>query len=270
MDLSGIELAFYIFWYVMVFIFGTIIFSFLNVVIYRTPIKISPAKGRSFCPKCHHTLGPLDLVPLFSWLFLRGKCRYCKAPISGRYPLVESIGGFSALASAYFFVDPLYIDFMSAGQAVCAFALCAILTVIAFIDHDTMTIFDWSNVVVAIIGVASFFFFKDITWLERLIGIFVVSLPMYLLVLWKEGAFGGGDIKLFAALGVFFGWKYNLLIFFISTVVGGIYAAIGLAKKTKKRNEHFAFGPFICIAAVLILFFGKAILSWYLGYLGFE
>ena len=263
------ETAFLIVWYVMVFIFGTVIFSFLNVVIYRTPQKLSPAKGRSFCPKCRHTLGPLDLVPLFSWVFLRGKCRYCKAPISGRYPLVEAIGGCTALLSSFMYFDPALPTPLGAGRAGLAFFMCAILTVIAFIDWDTMTIYDSTNVIVALAGVVSYFLFDDISWLDRLIGVFVISLPMYLLVLWKEGAFGGGDIKLFAALGIFMGWKLNLLTFFIAVVTGGLYAGILLSRKKKKRNEHFAFGPFICPAAVIVMFFGRQMIAWYLEYLGF-
>ncbi len=263
------ETLFYVVWYFFVFVFGTIIFSFLNVVIYRTPKKLSFAKGRSFCPNCHHTLNALDLFPLFSWLFLGGKCRYCKAPISKRYPLVESIGGVCALLCSWKYVDPLYPTPMDGATAILCFLMCCMLTVIAFIDWDTMTIYDSTNVIVLVIGILSGFLFKDITWLERLIGLFAISLPMYILVLIKEGAFGGGDIKLFAALGVFFGWKLSILLFFIAVVLGGGYAIIGLLKKTKKRDEHFAFGPFICFAAVIVMFFGREILSWYLGTLGF-
>lgn len=263
------ETLFYVVWYFFVFVFGTIIFSFLNVVIYRTPQKLSFAKGRSFCPKCHHTLHAIDLVPLFSWLFLGGKCRYCKEPISKRYPLVESIGGVCALLCCWKYVDPLSPTVLGGLQAVLCFYMCAILTVIAFIDWDTMTIFDSTNVAVLLGGIVSAFVFKDITWVERLIGFFSISLPMYILVLVKEGAFGGGDIKLFAALGVFFGWKLSILLFFFSVVLGGGYAVVGLMNKTKKRNEHFAFGPYICISALIVMMAGTEILNWYLGYLGF-
>ena len=167
------------------------------------------------------------------------------------------------------YFDPALPTPLGAGRAGLAFFMCAILTVIAFIDWDTMTIYDSTNVIVALAGVVSYFLFDDISWLDRLIGVFVISLPMYLLVLWKEGAFGGGDIKLFAALGIFMGWKLNLLTFFIAVVTGGLYAGILLSKKKKKRNEHFAFGPFICPAAVIVMFFGRQMIAWYLEYLGF-
>ncbi|MBR4587819.1 MAG: prepilin peptidase [Lachnospiraceae bacterium] len=262
------ETAFYAVWYIMLFVLGTIIFSFLNVVIYRTPLEDTNfAKGRSFCPHCKHTLKAIDLVPLFSWIFLKGKCRYCKAKISARYPIVETLGGILCVACAFKFLDPLNFEWMALGRAACAFLLCCMMTVIAYIDHDTMTIYDSTNIVTAVIGLISIpFFYSEADWLARLIGVFCISLPMYVMVLVKEGAWGGGDIKLFAALGIFFGWKYNLFIFFVSVVVGGIYAMCGLARKTKKRNEHFAFGPFICMAAVITLFFGKMILDWYLGF----
>lgn len=263
------ETLFYVVWYCCLFVFGTVIFSFLNVVIYRTPQKLSFAKGRSFCPKCHHTLHAPDLVPLFSWLFLGGKCRYCKEPISKRYPLVESIGGICAVLCSWKYVDPLAPAGISVLQALICFYMCALLTVIAFIDWDTMTILDSTNIAVLLGGIAAGFVFKDITWLERLIGLFCISLPMYILVLVKEGAFGGGDIKLFAALGVFFGWKLTILLFFFSVILGGCYAVVGLMKKTKQRNEHFAFGPYICVSALIVMMAGNEILNWYMGYLGF-
>lgn len=263
------DTLFYVVWYFFVFVFGTIIFSFLNVVIYRTPLKLSFAKGRSFCPKCHHTLHAVDLVPLFSWLFLGGKCRYCKAPISKRYPLVETIGGICALLCCAKFVDPMYPVLLDGLRALIYFYMCAVLTVIAFIDWDTMTIFDSTNLAVLLGSIASAFLFKDITWQQRLIGFFSISLPMYILVLVKEGAFGGGDIKLFAALGVFFGWKLSILLFFISVVIGGGYAGLSLARRSKKRNEHFAFGPYICISALIVMMWGSQLMNWYMGYLGF-
>ena len=85
--------------YLYIFIFGCVIGSFFNVVIYRVPNKLSVSKGYSFCPACHHRLFPKDLVPVFSWLFLRGKCAYCGAPIAARYPFVELLGGFAFLLS---------------------------------------------------------------------------------------------------------------------------------------------------------------------------
>jgi leader peptidase (prepilin peptidase)/N-methyltransferase len=263
------DTLFYVVWYFFVFVFGTIIFSFLNVVIYRTPLKLSFARGRSFCPKCHHTLHAVDLVPLFSWLFLGGKCRYCRTPISKRYPLVETIGGICALLCCVKFVDPMALTLLGGLRALLYFYMCAVLTVIAFIDWDTMTILDSTNVAVLLGGIASIFLFKDITWLQRLIGVFCISLPMYILVLIKEGAFGGGDIKLFAALGVFFGWKMTLLVFFISILIGGVYAGVSLASQSKKRGEHFAFGPYICMGAFAVMMWGPQLLNWYMDYLGF-
>ncbi|MCI9296748.1 MAG: prepilin peptidase [Lachnospiraceae bacterium] len=240
------------------FLLGCCIFSFLNVVIYRLPKKMDFVTGRSACPFCGHALGAPDMVPVLGWVFLGGKCRYCKAGISVRYPLVELAGGIAAVLCSYHFgINP---------RAIIAFLFLCVLTVVSFVDMDTMEIPFSLVIAAALMGVLSVLFFPEISFVERVIGIFCVSVPLYLLTVAVPGAFGGGDIKLMAACGIFLGWKLNLLALFLGVMGGGIYGFWLLAAKRKKRTDHFAFGPFLCLGMAAALFWGEKILDWYLGF----
>ena len=240
------------------FLLGCCIFSFLNVVIYRLPKKMDFVTGRSACPFCGHALGAPDMVPVLGWVFLGGKCRYCKAGISVRYPLVELAGGIAAVLCSYHFgINP---------RAIIAFLFLCVLTVVSFVDMDTMEIPFSLVIAAALMGVLSVLFFPEISFVERVIGIFCVSVPLYLLTVAVPGAFGGGDIKLMAACGIFLGWKLNLLALFLGVMGGGIYGFWLLAAKRKKRTGHFAFGPFLCLGMAAALFWGEKILDWYLGF----
>lgn len=243
---------------VLIFILGSCIFSFLNVVIYRLPRKLDFVTGRSMCPSCGHMLGAMDMIPVFGWVFLKGKCRYCGGKVSARYPAVELLGGaLGVLCLHYYGMNP---------GAIVAFAFLCILTVVSFVDLDTMEIPFPLVVAAALTGVLSCLFFPEISLAERGIGILCVSLPLYLLTLLIPGAFGGGDIKLMAACGIFLGWKLNLLALFFAVMGGGIYGIWLLATKRKGKKDHFAFGPFLCAGIAAAMFAGKNILDWYLGF----
>lgn len=242
---------------IMLFLMGACVFSFLNVVIYRVPKQLNFVSGRSMCPSCGHALGAKDLVPILSHLFLKGKCRYCSASISWRYTLVELLGGGLALLCWIYYG----LDF----RALAVFALFCVLTAVSFVDMDTMEIPDGFVIAAAVLGVLSIFLFPEITWIQRLIGVFSVSLPMLLMTLLIPGAFGGGDIKLMAACGIFLGWKYSLFALAFAVFTGGLYGIYVLAAGKLGRKEHFAFGPFLCMGMVFALFWGDGIWNWYLG-----
>lgn len=267
-----IEFIFYILVYGLTFTFGMCIFSFLNVLIYRLPKKISFAKGRSFCPGCNHELKALDLIPVFSYLFLGRKCRYCKTKISPRYMLVELLGGFAAIAVAIkYFELPHYLmhlhfhddTWFALVRTVFVFMLFCLLTVVAFIDIDTQEISNGASIFAAILGALSIFVLTEVSGFEHLIGFFVISIPLLIITLIVPGAFGGGDIKLMFGLGGLLGWKLSIVAIFISIVAGGLVGVIGLITGKLKRKDHFAFGPFLCIGVVIALLFGKAIWNWY-------
>lgn len=251
--------AILIFLYVYAFVVGCCIASFMNVVIYRVPLGISVAKGRSFCPSCHHQLHAVDLIPILSYLFLRGRCRYCKSQIPVRDTLLEFLGGIVAIVCFYRFG----FDFMT----LLSFVFLMILQAIAMIDLDTMEIPDGLVICILIVGFISLFV-MDIDLISRIIGFFVLSVPLMILNFIVPDAFGGGDIKLLAACGFLLGWQRVLLGMFIAVVIAGVYAAYLLLSHRVEKDSHIAFGPYICFGMAVALFYGQEILYFYLGLFG--
>ena len=243
----------------IIFFIGASIFSFLNVVIYRIPNHLSFITGRSRCPNCKKQLKAIDMFPVLNWIFLRGKCRFCKAPISLRYPAVELLGGAAAVITV--------LNYGWTLQSVLIFTFLCILTVTAFVDYDTMEIPNGFVIAALLSGVAAVFLFPETGLFSRLIGFFCVSLPLFLITLAIPGAFGGGDIKLMAVCGFFLGWKLTLFAFFFAVLGGGAYGAWLLITKKKGRKEHFAFGPFLCAGMAAAVFIGSPIIDWYTGFL---
>jgi len=265
----------YLIIYIFVFALGAVIGSFLNVLIYRLPKGLGFVKGFSFCPACEHRLYPKDLVPIFSYLVIKGKCRYCGSPIAPRYMIVELIAGLAAVFSWTAFMPPasFLADTVSAGlpeaaypgNAAIYFAVLACLIAIAWIDHDTMEIPDSLSIAIAVCGVIAIFIGPEIGLASRLIGIAAAAVPLFLIAFFIEGAFGFGDVKLMAAAGLFLGWQNTLVALFIGIVIGGIVGVVLLATKKKSRKDHFAFGPSLCIGIGTAMFFGSTIINLYLG-----
>lgn len=245
------------------FFVGACIFSFLNVVIYRLPAGESIIHGRSHCTTCGHTLHAGELIPLFSYLIQRGRCRNCKAKISFRYFGIESLGG------AAFVCCALFYGYGRTGlislQGALVYAFLAILTVVAMIDLDTQIIYNRFPAMIVLLGFAALWLFPQHTVIDRLIGACEISLPMFLLALAIPGAFGGGDIKLMAAAGWFLGWRANAAAMFLALVIGGCYGADMLLTGRLKQGDHFAFGPFLAIGLAVAAFWGDAMIAWYLS-----
>ena len=245
--------------YLLVLVFGLVIGSFLNVVIYRVPNNISISKGRSYCPKCNHKIQNRDLIPVLSYLILGGKCRHCSGKISIRYPMVELATGLMALVIVL--VKGIFLE------ALILFVIGAILLAITLIDWDTMTIPD--SLIIAIIPLAIILAYVAGDWniWGRIIGALIISLPMYLSLYLLEDSFGGGDIKLFTALGFLLGWEKILLTLLISSIIAAIIG-ITMAKNKNEsiKGKHIPFGPYICFGAMIALLFGDVIISWYLGF----
>lgn len=241
-----------------VFVFGCMIGSFLNVVVYRVPIGISVVKGRSFCPNCGKPIAFYDNIPLLSYLWLRGKCRKCGAKIAPRYFFTELCGGLLALLMAW------HYDF--GLQAVVGFVAASILLAITLIDFDTMTIPNGLVIALIVPAAASCFVFLEPSLISRVIGVFVISVPMLILSLVIPGGFGGGDVKLMAVAGFLLGWPCTLLATFIGLVLGGIVGVVKLLKKSEEK--HMAFGPYLSIGILVALLYGGAILEWYLTLFG--
>ena len=196
-------------------------------------------------------------MPVFSWLFLKGKCRYCGEPISLRYCVVELLAGVLAAACA--------LVFGLTWAALTAFFACCILLAVALIDADTQEIPDGLVIALAVVAVAAVWSIPGRTIVDRLIGMACVSVPMLLIDLLIPTSFGGGDVKLMAAGGFLLGWKGTLLAMFIALIGGGGYGIWLLSRKKAGRRDHFAFGPFLAAGIAVALFFGDAILGWYMG-----
>lgn len=244
---------------------GGCIFSFADVVADRLPRKISFVKGRSYCPSCGHTLSWYDMIPVVSWLLLRGKCRQCRCRIPARYPVTEAMGMAVAELSLLCFGGWNGYWHEINLCVLTVFSLLTLLLIIAQIDQQTMEIPNGLVIACIVPATMAVFAFPDVTLTERLIGFFSVSLPLFAITLAVPGAFGGGDIKLMAVIGFFLGWKMSLTAFMLAVFSGGIYGIGLLLSKKKGAKEHFAFGPFLCAGTALTLFVGEWLLSWYLS-----
>ena len=272
-----------------VFIFSLLVGSFLNVVIYRVPvmmkhnweleiaefqedektysklIKKEPfnlIKPDSTCPHCGHKIRAWENIPVISWFALRGKCSSCKNKISVRYPIIELTTGLLSAAIAWHF------GWGAATFALIVFIWCLIS--LTMIDFDTQLLPDsivlpllWAGLLLnlnstftdlntAVIGaVAGYLSLWSIYWLFKLLT-------------GKEGM-GHGDFKLFAAFGAWFGWQALPLIILLSSLVGAVVGIVLIFALGRDRQIPIPFGPYLCGAAVVYLFWGQQIMSWYLG-----
>ncbi len=220
--------AFLIFWTAAVFILGAAIGSFLNVVILRTPLKESIVVNRSHCMSCGKQLRNIDLIPILSYIFLRGKCRFCKARISPRYWIVE-------LLTALMYVLSLYTLGLSV-ELVYALVLIPVLIALSGIDIDTMNIPYWASIIIAALGLISIFT-GDTPWQEHLLGMACVGVPFALLAMF--GAMGGGDVQIMAAAGLLLGWRI-VPAAGIGIVLGAVGGSISLLRvpKTQKKEVN--------------------------------
>jgi leader peptidase (prepilin peptidase) / N-methyltransferase len=265
---------------------GLCIGSFLNVVIHRLPKMLDrgwraqcadlsgqpPADEprynlvapRSQCPACGHRITAVENIPVLSYLFLRGRCSACHAPISRRYPVVELLTGALTVAAVFRF-GPM------PGPALAASFFLWSLIALTFIDFDTQLLPDnitlpllWAGLIANVAG-----FLPGVSLRDAVIGAVCGYLALWTiywlfkLIRGKEGM-GYGDFKLLAALGAWLGWQMLPLIVLLSSVVG---AAIGLGLVAFKGRDHqipLAFGPYLAIAGAIALFFGKALIALYL------
>jgi leader peptidase (prepilin peptidase)/N-methyltransferase len=240
---------------------GLVIGSFLNVVIARLPERRSLWAPRSACPGCGNAIAWHDNIPLVSFLLLRGRCRACAAPISWRYPIVESSTAV-LFALAWIVVDGSIVDFAMAA------VLLAALVAITVIDLRYQVIPDAITLPGVVVGLAASLVSPRVTFLESAAGVLVGGGLFVAVIVLSRGGMGGGDLKLGAMLGAFLGWKVLLVALFIAVVLGGSAAVALLASGRLARKDAVPFGPFLAVGGALALFWGDAIVAWYLG--GFE
>jgi len=247
--------------------FGLCFGSFANVLVYRIPNKIPISKPPSACRACNCRIAPYDLLPLISWVILKGRCRSCSTPIGLHYPLTE-------LACALLFAG--MILFTPSLSAVFLSLFAFILLTVSLIDWDTQEIPDGLLLFALLIGVGwvvvgnfSLLFPEVPGFISAILGILAGAVPLLIvdrimLVFAKKDGFGYGDVKLMAISGLFLGWSGVFIAFFFAFVTGGVFAAFLLATGRAKRGEYIAFGPFLSGGVIAALWFGQ--IFWNLIY----
>lgn len=284
----------YYFYFIIVFIFGLAFGSFINALIYRqkTSKKIT---GRSKCPKCKHQLGVLDLIPIFSYVFLRGKCRYCGKAISIEYPLVE-------LATGLIFALNFFIIFPSFSSLILTFDFSTMAKLILYLFYSTILIIIFiydakyglilNKVITTGIVIASFvwlvitglYFLGHSTFVYEfypiststpynpiliVLGAVLASSLFFLLVFFsKEKLMGAGDIKLGLFMGLILGFPQVIFALLFSFVSGSIIGILLILFEKKTFKSTLPFAPFLVFGTFIMLFWGQIILNWYLKLLG--
>ena len=238
------------------FIFGLVMGSFCNAWAWRIVNGEKIQKGRSHCPKCGHTLAAKDLVPLFSWIFLKGKCRYCGEPISKRYPLAELISGVWYLSIALRYgLSLTTVRFLILGS---------ILLIMSLVDIDIMELPDGLMAAAAVSSLIRLV--EDASsWKSMLWGLVPAAVLLIVVLIMdkvlQKDSMGGGDIKLMAVLGLHFGAAQSVFLLIVSCIVGLLAAKLG----GKDRETAFPFGPSLSIAAWVTALIGGPVIEFYLS-----
>ena len=245
----------------LLFLFGLIIGSFLNVVIYRLPRNESIVYPGSHCPYCNHKLAFYDNIPLLSFIFLRGRCRYCRKRISLQYPIVEFTSGI--ILSLSFFLYGFSLRFLQVAL------FLYFLLPLFLIDLKHQVVPDKITIPGIVVGFIMSFFIKGSGWLKSILGIIVgggVLLLIAVIGRWafKKEAMGMGDVMLFMMIGAFLGWQNVILTLILASFLGSIIGVIILARRSSK-DSVIPFGPFISIGAVVSYFWGGFLISKYLS-----
>lgn len=227
--------------------FGLIIGSFLNVVIYRLPRGESIILPPSHCTNCQHRLGTLDLIPVISYLGLRGKCRYCQSKISIRYPLVELLCGLLTLLWWY----RVGISGLSVN-GVTVLILTYVLVAISLIDFDHQIIPNKITIPIMVAGLALQSFQGELVF--AVLGLLAGGGPLALIATVYAKGMGWGDVKLLAMLGVFLGWQKIIVCMFLGSFLGVLWMVPLILLKKFDRKQPFPFGPFLAMGALLVMY----------------
>jgi len=252
----------------IIFIFGSLIGSFLNVCIYRMPRELSVNKPkRSFCPHCQKQVLWYDNIPLLSYLFLGGKCRFCKKRIAFRYFLVEFLTP-SLLVVLYHFLP----GGLSAHFFIYSILTCALI-VATFIDFDFQIIPDEITLGGLVVGLVLCVLFPQLhhtgsrvtSFLQGCFGMLAGGGSIFLIgefgrLVFKKESMGGGDVKFMAMIGSILGWKLAILIFFLAPFFG---AFVGIIAKLRKGAEVIPYGPYLSLATFLSIIWGNKIIDYF-------
>jgi leader peptidase (prepilin peptidase) / N-methyltransferase len=265
------------------FILGLAVGSFLNVCIYRIPRGESIVFPRSHCPQCGKDIPAYDNVPLFAYLWLGGKCRFCKRPISIQYSLVELLTGFVFLGCAlkWDLASPAYVNAL----------FLSLIVILIFIDYNHQILPNVITIPATLLGIVlSFFqeknFYADpislnlaaiinrsnpagiLPWIGALVGAAIGGGTLFLAAFLyqlarKRQGLGMGDVKMMAMVGAFLGWRLAFLTIFIGSIAGSIIGLLLILFRGKTMQTKLAFGTFLGMGSLLAVFFGSALISWY-------
>ena len=245
--------------YLVVIFLGLSIGSFLNVCIYRIPNEESISYPPSHCTNCSYKLKWYDLIPVLSYILLKGKCRGCSEKISLQYPMVEILNAIVYLL--------IYMQYGVSEYTIKYMLLTSLMIVIGMIDFKTKFVFTATTA----FGVAISSIFIVYTWIESgnfpldyIIGGLIGFLVIALIVILTRGM-GEGDIEIAVVCGLFLGAKATIFMIFLSFILGGIVATFYLVKKLKGKKEEMAFGPYLAIATIVSMFVGNQIINAYLN-----
>jgi leader peptidase (prepilin peptidase) / N-methyltransferase len=238
-------------------LYALLLGSFYNVVGLRVPLKKSIVKPRSGCPYCRHQLTALELVPVFSYLIQKGKCRQCKGRISPLYPFMEALNaGLFVLA---------YLQLGMQWELLVAWTLISMLIIITVSDLRYMVIPD--KVLLFFLGLIIFerlFIPLSPRWDSMAGGVLGFGLLLLIAII-SKGGMGGGDIKLYGVIGLAVGVKVTILSFMIATFLGAVIGLTALAFKLIEKGKPIPFGPFIAAGTILAYLYGDTIISIYLS-----
>lgn len=244
-----------------VFALGLLLGSFLNVCIYRIPKEQSIAFPPSHCTNCNTRLKFLDLFPVFSYIFLKGKCRYCGEKISPRYAIIE-------LFTALMFLG-IFLSYGLTIEALKSFVLASFLIVIAMIDYDTTDVYSVTTYPLIVLGVIfiGVNYFLGLPIKSFLFGGLLGGGLIALIIVLTQGM-GWGDFEISLASGLFLGVYNSIIMLIASFILGGIIGAFLIVSKRKTRKDYIPFGPYIVLGTFIAMFYGDKIFNWYLSFFG--
>lgn len=272
---------FYLIFALLIFFFGAILASFLNVVIYRTAaecelikdlkgklLKLPPFwRGRSLTDCCQKPIKAVHNIPVISYLVLQGKCPYCQAKITKKHFFTELLAGLYSLFFAYLIWQQVNIgQIVNPVLIITQYFFFLLLIFVVIADFQYLIIPDFFIILLSILAIG----WLGANWQSGLIAILVSSLFFTLLYfgaswVFKKEALGLGDIKLMLPLAFVLGWPWVLLAIFLSFIVGGFFATILLLFKQKKIGQALPFGPFLIVGFILSYFWAAPIWAWYLS-----
>ncbi len=246
-------------------LFGLLIGSFLNVVIYRLPRGLDISKPRSRCPHCKSLIPWYRNVPVVSWLLLGGRCGDCGGPISMRYPIVEAAVGILFGAALY--------RWGVSWSALSSMIFGSSMLVLALIDYDHKLLPNVITLPGIVVGLALSFVDPRIPWLDAAIGVvagggLLYAVAWLYLKLRDQHGMGMGDVKMIAMIGAFVGWKGALLTIFLGSFFGSVIGLTLMKIKGREWDYALPFGTFLALAAVIVDWGGAELMAWYWGILG--